>query len=197
MTHLVSTGVEIRGREMTEEWVGGGCQEWGGDGKEGRLIIKVLRAASSMKNWGWERLPGGLRSVFWSPGPRRWRLWESKPSPPCLTLTLTHTPPPVCPTTLAAMSSRPFRPSLSTLFCQIHYWFGSESSARATIASSTRPSFDFPINPGYVAWEVPWSHYWSSGRATTDDSEWNRDRAECSEKLWRCEMSCDSHFAVP
>lgn len=24
MTHLVSTGVEIRGREMTEEWVGVG-----------------------------------------------------------------------------------------------------------------------------------------------------------------------------
>lgn len=175
MTHLVSTDVKIREREMTEEWlVGEGewgvfwwCQQWGGDGKDGSLIIKVLQAALSIKNWGWETLPLGFCSVFWSAGL----------SPLIMGLQ-----------TISFLFN--FPNTFLVLFRSFSLLFFLLQSPQA------RDPVLISLSILNMEHRKPWSHYQSSVRATTDDSEWNCDRADCSKKSRGCETSCDSHSTV-
>lgn len=100
-----------------------GCQQWGGDGKDGRLIIKVLQAALSMKNWGWETLPRGFA------------LSSGQLLPDC---------------SLVLYSSA-FSLSVSSSFRQIHYWFGWESSVCPS-SSDHRLKLDAQFWFPYKSW---------------------------------------------
>lgn len=93
-----------------------GCQQWGGDGKDGRLIIKVLQAALSMKNWGWETL-----------------LWGFALSSGQL----------VPDQSLVPYSSA-FRLSISSSFFQMHFWFGSACSSSSYDCLKHEAQFWFP-----------------------------------------------------
>lgn len=158
-------------REKRKEWGRGLGVRSEEEEKKGRLIIKVFQVASPWRSGTWRGFRGfGLSTSDLMPGMEECGSQSpwSPPTSPRLLLSHSFTPPdtlpPTCP--LCPQSSQhwpcltagtiPLPRRLAEYISRfVHIPLLSPPPCPSQLLSpqAARPSFDFPINPGYGAWK--------------------------------------------